>query len=387
MRILFLCSCLEPGRDGVGDYVRLLARACARLGHECAIAALNDSFVHHSTESTEERLRIVRLPSCGSWADLNGKAQAFREEFKPDWISLQLVPYAFNKRGMLFNFASSIRPIIGRVPLHIMFHELWLGAGRPSPLRFHVTGFFQRIAIRRLLAELKPELVTASNPVHVEMLRTLGTNAAILPLFGNVPIAPGDFPVISKILAGTGITTENRAESWIGLFFGSLHPEWKPEPFMTYLESAARKAGKKICLILSGRTGTYGDEIWQKMQRDYGSRCAFLNLGEQPAELLSALLQSADFGIAASPWQLIGKSGTVAAMLDHGLPVVVTRDDFHPFQKSTEPPSSDPLVHRCDDRIEAKLVAGLPKRPPQARVDRIAAQLCDKLATPHPANT
>jgi hypothetical protein len=156
---------------------------------------------------------------------------------------------------------------------------------------------------------------------------------------------------------------------------------------MTYLESAARKAGKKICLILSGRTGTYGDEIWQKMQRDYGSRCAFLNLGEQPAELLSALLQSADFGIAASPWQLIGKSGTVAAMLDHGLPVVVTRDDFHPFQKSTEPPSSDPLVHRCDDRIEAKLVAGLPKRPPQARVDRIAAQLCDKLATPHPANT
>jgi hypothetical protein len=53
-----------------------------------------------------------------------------------------------------------------------MFHELWLGAGRPSPLRFHVTGFFQRIAIRRLLAELKPELVTASNPVHVEMLRT-----------------------------------------------------------------------------------------------------------------------------------------------------------------------------------------------------------------------
>ena len=31
MKLLFLASALEPGRDGVGDYTVLLAEACARL--------------------------------------------------------------------------------------------------------------------------------------------------------------------------------------------------------------------------------------------------------------------------------------------------------------------------------------------------------------------
>lgn len=42
MKLLFLCTSLEPGRDGVGDYVRLLAEACIEAGHECRLLALND---------------------------------------------------------------------------------------------------------------------------------------------------------------------------------------------------------------------------------------------------------------------------------------------------------------------------------------------------------
>jgi hypothetical protein len=34
------------------------------------------------------------------------------------------------------------------------------------------------------------------------------------------------------------------------------------------------------------------------------------------------------FGLATSPLALLGKSGTVAACLDLGLPVLVTRDDW-----------------------------------------------------------
>jgi hypothetical protein len=52
-----------------------------------------------------------------------------------------------------------------------------------------------------------------------------------------------------------------------------------------------------------------------------------LRLGEQPAARLSELFNTADFGIATTPLALIGKSATVAAMFDHGLPVVVNRDD------------------------------------------------------------
>jgi hypothetical protein len=51
----------------------------------------------------------------------------------------------------------------------------------------------------------------------------------------------------------------------------------------------------------------------------------FLEKGELPTDLISSYLQSADFGVATSPLSLIGKSGSVAAMLEHGLPVVVSR--------------------------------------------------------------
>ena len=80
-------------------------------------------------------------------------------------------------------------------------------------------------------------------------------------------------------------------------------------------------------------------------------------------------MQLADFGLASSPWHLVGKSGSVAAMLDHGLPVIVTRDELP--SASAFSPSDDPLLHRCDTTLAAKLVAGLPRRPARDRVNDV----------------
>jgi len=92
------------------------------------------------------------------------------------------------------------------------------------------------------------------------------------------------------------------------------------------LNAAAAAAGKRVALIAAGRLGA-GDEIWARMQAQFGARVPMLRLGEQPAQRISELFNSVDFGIATSPLALVGKSATVAAMLDHGLPVVVNRDD------------------------------------------------------------
>lgn len=97
MRFLFLCSSLEPGRDGVGDYTRRLAQECAKLGHACALLALNDGHVSALTETVgPEAIPTLRLPpGCGI-----APAVAFRERFAPDWISLQLVSYGLNPKGV-----------------------------------------------------------------------------------------------------------------------------------------------------------------------------------------------------------------------------------------------------------------------------------------------
>ena len=53
-----------------------------------------------------------------------------------------------------------------------------------------------------------------------------------------------------------------------------------------------------------------------------------LTLGAQPARDISQCLLAADFGVSPVPPEYLSKSGTAAAMLDHGLPVIVTREPY-----------------------------------------------------------
>ena len=116
MVILFLTSCLEPGKDGVGDYTRLLAAECIRRHQACSIMALNDPYVSQPVESTESvdgiPLSTLRLPARLSWEKRVELAVAFRAQRSVDWISLQFVSYGFNRKGIVRNLARHLEPIL-----------------------------------------------------------------------------------------------------------------------------------------------------------------------------------------------------------------------------------------------------------------------------------
>jgi hypothetical protein len=221
-------------------------------------------------------------------------------------------------------------------------------------------------------------LVSTSNALYVSLLESLGQAAAELPLFGNIPVS--DVPAIPEVLLRAGVCDQHGLHPgrWMGLFFGTLHPEWRPEPFISILIAASAKAGRRTSLISAGRLGGRGEATWEKMARDYAHAVDFIRLGEQPSRQVSALMLVADFGVAASPWQLIGKSGSAAAMLDHGLPVIVSRDDFQ--AAVTSAPPGDLLLHHCDPSLESKLAAGLSKRLAHDRVNGVAREFIRLLA-------
>jgi hypothetical protein len=50
-----------------------------------------------------------------------------------------------------------------------------------------------------------------------------------------------------------------------------------------------------------------------------------VEIGELQEARVSNCLSEMDFGISTTPLSLLGKSGSVAAMWEHGLPVIVTR--------------------------------------------------------------
>jgi hypothetical protein len=131
-------------------------------------------------------------------------------------------------------------------------------------------------------------------------------------------------------------------------------------------------------VISAGRLGA-GESVWREMTATSGSRVPMLRLGEQPAGRISELLTTVDFGIATTPLALVGKSATVAAMFDHGLPVVVNRDDC----RWPAPPTTDEreaaLVIRMGDDLAVRLRTA--RRWPAAwRLPAVASRWLGELA-------
>jgi hypothetical protein len=131
--------------------------------------------------------------------------------------------------------------------------------------------------------------------------------------------------------------------------FGTLHPVWPPEPLFSKL----RALDRPVEITHIGRIGA-GAELWEAMVARYGDGIAFRRLGEQPPDRISEVFATTHFGIATTPWALVGKSGTVAAMREHGLPVIVNRDDVR-YAGLTDRASDEPLLIRMGDDLCARL--------------------------------
>jgi len=144
------------------------------------------------------------------------------------------------------------------------------------------------------------------------------------------------------------------------------------------LQVAAAAAGKRVAIVSAGRLGA-GERIWQEMAAAHGARVPMLHLGEQPAARISQLFNSVDFGIATTPFALIGKSATVAAMLDHGVPVVVNRDDCRwPAPQTTDEREAALLIRMSSD-LPVRLRQGR-RLPAVWRLPAVASQWLGALA-------
>src|SRR6201995_2483307 len=97
--------------------------------------------------------------------------------------------------------------------------------------------------------------------------------------------------------------------------------------------------------------------MFAKLKTEYKGHLEAVVVGEKEPAELSRLLQTLDFGIGTHPWALLGKSGAVAAMLDHGLPVIVPRDDWVLRVRPLAVPAIDRLAVKLSD-MPAELMAG-----------------------------
>ena len=371
MKIAFLTGSLEAGRDGVGDYTAALAETLAHQGHEVLVVSLNDRFAK-GILSGNASFRWLRLPSALPWSNRIENARRELARFVPEWVSLQFVCYAFHPKGMVHGLAAKLAPLLTDRKLHIMFHEIWLCKESGWGWKHRMVGALQRHFIVRFVSATNPAVMHTSNATYSAVLKRAGISVDELGLFGNVPILsePGT-PWMEAQLRSVLGPAHCRDIFWLFGFFGTLHPQWPPEPLLTHLHHAAQAVGKRPVLLSIGRIGDAGLELWNRLARDYSGRFIFLRLGEQPVERISEYLGLLNCGIATTPLSILGKSGVVASMLEHGLPVIVNRDDAP--GAGARDKKLDPLIIRCDEQLESRLRAGLrkgprtPRRPLMAR--------------------
>ncbi len=330
MKIIFICGSIEPGKDGVGDYVRSLSVELIRQGHEVQAIALNDRNTDEAYEGEQvldgTAVRVSRLPSV--WPDKKRyiSAKSHILNFKPDWISFQFVPYSFQDRGLPYNLKSFARMVRGEARWHIMFHELWLGFTPDSPLKDKVIGFFQSRIMLSLTRLIKPALVTTSNSLYGNLLEVNHIPTSILPLFSNIPVARADEAFKEGLMAQMDIDKADRGQWRIIGVFGNIYPD-------SYLDNAIAEQLEivaplkvRIFILGFGNLNESGKDEFSRLQDLFGDRVKFLHLGIQTGNNISNIMQILDYGISCTPAEHIGKSGVFATMRLHGVPVILPKD-------------------------------------------------------------
>lgn len=263
---------------------------------------------------------------------------------QPEWIGLHFVCYAWARHGILRRGdIEKLKSLCAESRVAVYLHELWIGEATAEPLKNRIIGLRQKRGVTRLLRTLAPAKIFTSTPIYQAMLAAEGFAAALLPLPGNIPLPSAENVQTAKtwldqraIHPGTNIS--------LAAVFGTIHPEWQPIEALRDWTKACRTRNQKPVLLTIGRHGPAGDACLAKLHTAV-SGLRIVSTGEQPPETVAGMLACCDLGLATSPWALMGKSGSAAAFIEAGLPVVVTRNDWQWRRAATASQQLHPQLH------------------------------------------
>lgn len=328
MRLAFVFTNFRQG-CGVSDYTRLLAEECSRRGHECLRMSLKRRFDPTEVYSLPIRDRAgirYHFPEPLNPIDRASEARLMLEGFRPDWVSLQFVSYAYHPKGLVLGKIPSLAFILRGFRLQIFFHELWLGAELGAGLKNRFLGLIQKNAILLLLRVLRPAMIQTHAGAYAGLLRKNGFKVEQLPMWGTIPpVAEGGEPRFFELLskAGLSISPESRKGYWLFGMFGNLHSHWPSEPLFRLIAEAGRRHGRIPVILLGGRVPPPGEAYWKRLASQYEQTLVLRRVGELPPTDASVFLRNLDFGISSTPREIIEKSSATIGMLEHGIPVIV----------------------------------------------------------------
>lgn len=325
MKIILVCGSLEPGRDGVGDYVRRLGCELIKQGNKVALLALNDRYtttVYYGAQLMDDlEIPVLRIPSPTLKNNIP-QIKAWVNDFDPDWLSLQYVMFGFHPKGLPFGLSKQLLLFSGNRRWHITFHELWLGMAAEESVKLKLWGTVQRWLVKSLIRNLKPKVIHTQTRLYQQHLHKLGFKATYLPIFSNIPVVADTVTADSNVIQLVA--------------FGLIHTGAVIEQLANDAAHYTVKYGIPVVLVFVGHCGAE-QERWALVWRAAGLRVNIL--GGQPADKISILLKNAAMGLSSTAMAVVEKSGSFAAMREHQLPVL---NISKPWQPRGMPPQQTP---------------------------------------------
>jgi hypothetical protein len=364
MKILFICNSLAEGKDGVGDQTTRLAIECAVNGIAPILMGFSDRNIKDIESYTiQSGIPVYRFPADLALSEREAQLK-FIIEANPDidWISVQFVSYGLDKRGIVRAEIPVFERLLKGFKVHIMFHELWVAEELGAPLKFKILGRVQKRYIVKFLRAINPLIVNTSMPLYKKMLERAGFTVSVLPLFSNIVRAETkveDFK--DKVPAEI---YEHHNNYIICCIFGSIYYDsWDMDILLSKLEIEHQRSGKKILVTSIGKL-PYGKEFWENLPGKY-KNLEFLTFGMQDENFISYwLTHFVNLGIVTTPAIITGKSSSLMAYIDHGIPVFCKKNELAFNFEITEDLFDKRLI-QVDESFEFKLV---PRVPPKSLI-------------------
>ena len=330
MKIHFITCSSKPRKCGITDYVNFLSKELEKKGHMVEVETIDSikDFAHISKN----------LPNS-------------------DLYSLQFAPYAFSQSGLsgkgLITFAKSLT----NKNTHINFHEIWIGAYPKATWKEKTIGWLQKREIINFINICKPSAITCSNSAALDRMGQTGIDAKFLYLFGNIPYSP---------------KKKHEPLNHLNIvFFGTLYRTFPYDELAKTLIYISQSLKKQIHIKIIGRQReAEGLRYIKKVSQQF--RFAISLSGELSISKISEELQKSDLGISTTPYDILGKSGATATMLEHGLPILVYDDGDTPKNKLSIMQEYDDQVFLLNDSSVTQKLFSFLQKPRKTFFDGVA---------------
>jgi len=314
-RILIISPSLEPNQCGVSDYTNVLNDFL----HDDKFMTFRITLNDHYCKEIFEHQHIIRINKGQTISAKVNVLQNINKQFNPELILLNYVSYGYHKYGLPLFLMRMIKKTFYDKPIILIFHELWPGNLSSDSFKDKLIGFVHRLFVKQVFKIINPQKVIVNSEIWQRLLKKINIDSIVIPVFSNINVIESNkdnYPVICQF----DDSVELNKIITIALF-GSSGFSYDPIQIVNFFSEQVNNSDVTFHFICIGKYQPLFD-VFNKLHDTYPERILVEITGVLSAEKVSELFNFSDYGLTSYMPQFWSKSGAIAAMLSHGLPVL-----------------------------------------------------------------